>query len=503
VPFDSLSFIFLFLPAVLFGCYLLGKFHLNNLLRWVLVGTSCIFYSCAGIEFFAIIVLTVAVNYWFICRLNYHTRRNSENPAPPRASLNYLFGAIAWNVFYLLFWKLNALHLFFQADPVAGFDFFRIGMPLGLSFITFQQLSCVVDTYRGNAPESNRLLDYLFFIFFFPQLIAGPIVRWKELIPQVTTDILSKVQYENFSAGLFVFSMGLFKKIVVAGLFSQWASFGFDSVSSPTLFTAWFSSLSYTLQIYYDFSGYSDMAVGTALLLNIKLPINFNSPYRARNIQGFWRRWHMTLSRWLRDYIYIPLGGSRKGVMRLYINILITFLLAGVWHGTGWTFVIWGGLHGVMLVVCRFWMRFGKILPLAASWSITFVMLNFSWVFFRSLSVEKALEMCHGMLGVNGIGTGGSETIALGVIRALPFMDAGFISERILVTVAVVFIFLVVCTLLFMRNSMQLIGFAGGETTTPFQASLLRAVWAGLMASVSIVYLLAGDGGTSFIYFGF
>jgi len=216
----------------------------------------------------------------------------------------------------------------------------HLALPLAISFFTFQQIAYLVDSYRCETAE-YAFLNYALFVTFFPQLIAGPIVHHAEMMPQFASKWNLVKNYKNIATGLFIFSIGLFKKVVIADTFAQWATAGFDQAEYLNLIEAWATSLSYTFQLYFDFSGYTDMAIGAALLFNIKLPINFNSPYKALDIQDFWRRWHITLSRFLRDYIYIPLGGNVKGPFRIYNIILATFILGGIWHGAGWTFVFW------------------------------------------------------------------------------------------------------------------------------------------------------------------
>ena len=229
-------------------------------------------------------------------------------------------------------------------------------LPIGISFFTFQQVAYLVDCYKFDIQEP-KFLNYCLFVSFFPQLIAGPIVHHSEMMPQFLNLKNKYVNYNNLCKGLFIFSLGLFKKTAIADTFAIWVNQGFSYNQALTFFEAWRTSLSYSFQLYYDFSGYSDMAVGAALMFNILLPINFNSPYKAVNIQDFWRRWHMTLSRWLKDYIYIPLGGNKKKSYRIYINLLLTFALGGIWHGAGWTFMIWGILHGSATVIHRIWQK--------------------------------------------------------------------------------------------------------------------------------------------------
>ena len=272
----------------------------------------------------------------------------------------------------------------------------HIALPLALSFVTFQQIAYLVDSYNKQTKE-NSFLNYCLFIIFFPQLIAGPIVHHKEMMPQFANKFNLIKNYKFIALGLFVFSMGLFKKSVVADIFSIFANAGFDVEGNLTFLQAWATSLSYTFQLYFDFSGYCDMAIGLALLFNIRLPINFNSPYKALNIQDFWHRWHITLSRFLRDYIYIPLGGNRGGQSRTYLNLFLVFLIGGLWHGAAWTFVVWGALHGVAIVIHRCWQKLNFKLNKIIAWIITFNFVNFTWIFFRAKSFKDAMRVIRGM----------------------------------------------------------------------------------------------------------
>ena len=271
-------------------------------------------------------------------------------------------------------------------------------LPLAISFFTFQQVAYLVDSYRGETKEYD-FLNYALFVTFFPQLIAGPIVHHKEMMPQFANNRNMVKNYRNIALGLFIFSIGLFKKVVIADTFAVWVTQGFDIAVTLNLFEAWATSLSYTFQLYFDFSGYTDMAIGISLLFNIKLPINFNSPYKATNIQDFWRRWHITLSRFLRDYIYIPLGGNKKGSFRTYSNLLATFVIGGFWHGAGWTFLFWGFLHGIALVIHRLWSNLGFKMWTWLAWFITFNFVNIAWVFFRAKEWEDAVKVLGGMFG--------------------------------------------------------------------------------------------------------
>jgi D-alanyl-lipoteichoic acid acyltransferase DltB (MBOAT superfamily) len=278
----------------------------------------------------------------------------------------------------------------------------NLALPLAISFFTFQQISYLVDSYRQETKEYD-FLNYSLFVTFFPQLIAGPIVHHKEMMPQFANKRNMVKNYKNIAMGLFIFTIGLFKKVIIADTFAVWATQGFDVATTLNLFEAWATSLSYTFQLYFDFSGYTDMAIGIALLFNIKLPINFNSPYKATSIQDFWHRWHITLSRFLKDYIYIPLGGNRRGEFRTYMNLMTTFILGGIWHGAGWTFVFWGFLHGLALVIHRAWSKLDFKLWTWLSWLITFNFINVAWVFFRAKEWDDAVKVLRNMFSLNNI----------------------------------------------------------------------------------------------------
>jgi D-alanyl-lipoteichoic acid acyltransferase DltB (MBOAT superfamily) len=274
-------------------------------------------------------------------------------------------------------------------------------LPAGVSFFTLNQIGCLVDSWKGKI-RGHDLLSYLQFVSFFPFIMAGPIVRYEEVVPQLTDPRNRLFNYENMSKGVYLFFIGLFKKVVLADSLAVWANNGFDTVVTLTFIEAWVTSLSYTLQLYFDFSGYTDMALGSALIFNIKLPVNFDSPYRSSNIQEFWRRWHMTLGRFMRDYVYIPLGGNRVHEIHILVNLMITFTIIGAWHGAGWTFIVWGTLHGAAMIVLRLWKRINIRIPHALSWLLTFIFVNGAWTFFRAKDLGDAIKVLKGMAGLNG-----------------------------------------------------------------------------------------------------
>ena len=390
--FNSYEFIFLFLPLSFFIYFYLLQNRLVIGAKGFLVFASLFFYSWWNISYLPIILWSMLFNYVIGNSLN-------ENFKKVQVNKKFLltFGVIS-NLALLGYFKYTD---FFLENFNLAFDgsvpLLHLALPLAISFFTFQQIAYLVDSYRGETAEYD-FLNYALFVTFFPQLIAGPIVHHAEMMPQFASRWNLVKNYKNIATGLFIFSIGLFKKVVIADTFAQWATAGFDQAEYLNLIEAWATSLSYTFQLYFDFSGYTDMAIGAALLFNIKLPINFNSPYKALDIQDFWRRWHITLSRFLRDYIYIPLGGNRKGPFRTYNNILATFILGGIWHGAGWTFVFWGFLHGMALVIHRFWKQLGFTMPKVLAWFITFNFINIAWVFFRAKEWDDALKVLDGMV---------------------------------------------------------------------------------------------------------
>jgi D-alanyl-lipoteichoic acid acyltransferase DltB (MBOAT superfamily) len=285
----------------------------------------------------------------------------------------------------------------------------HIALPLAISFFTFQKIAYLVDSYLGKVKETS-FINYVLFAAFFPQLIAGPIVHYSEVFPQFKRTETYRFNGINFTDGLTIFLLGLAKKVILADEFAKYSDVVFLAAKSGadiTLAPAWVAALSYTLQLYFDFSGYSDMAIGLAKMFNIDLPLNFWSPYKSRNIIEFWQRWHMTLSRFLRDYVYIPLGGNRRGEGRRYCNLLLTMLVGGLWHGAGWTFVIWGALHGVALAANHLWRRLAgpsSNNPVArvSSHVLTLTVVIAGWVVFRSTSLKAAGAVFSGMLGRHG-----------------------------------------------------------------------------------------------------
>jgi len=394
VLFNSYIFIFIFLPITFFIFFFLNSKRMVVAGKSFLVLSSLFFYSYWDKAYLPIILSSMLINYAIGSSF---LKKNDINK-----HLVLIIG-ISFNLFLLGYFKymdffIENFNIIFNQE----IKLLYLTLPLAISFFTFQQIAYLIDSYRGETKEYD-FLNYSLFVTFFPQLIAGPIVHHKQMMPQFTSLRNLFINYRNILMGLFIFSIGLFKKVAIADTFSSWVATGFYNGSSLSFIDSWATSLSYTFQIYFDFSGYSDMAIGIGLLFNIKLPINFNSPYKALDIQDFWRRWHITLSIFLRDYVYIPLGGNKGSSFSVYNNLMITFLIGGMWHGAGWTFIFWGFLHGFAIILHRVWLQLNFKMNRILAWLITFNFINISWIFFRADNFNEAIAILYGMLGFNGV----------------------------------------------------------------------------------------------------
>lgn len=319
--FSTYEFIFLFLPIVLIGYFLLGKLKNKKIQQIFLIIASLFFYGYYNVSYLAIILISVLVNYGMSILINKQHKKW------------LLVLGIIFNVLLLGYFKYSNFFIdTFNHIVGTEFNLLNIILPLGISFFTFQQIAYLVGVYKKEENVED-IITYMLFVTFFPYVISGPITTGKEIMGQFKNEENRKVNYNNLAKGIYLFVIGLFKKIVIANTIALWVDNGYSSAGDMNFIATWVVILTYTLQIYFDFSGYSDMAVGIAKMFNINLPYNFNSPYKANSVREFWRRWHITLSRFLTNYIYIPLGGSRKGKIRTYINTLITFLVSGLWHG--------------------------------------------------------------------------------------------------------------------------------------------------------------------------
>lgn len=487
--FNSYEFILFFLPITFFIYFFLNQRRLIVAGKVWLVLASLFFYGWWNPLYLPLILMSMAVNYNIGAELNLGMKSRANKLKSFALSQHLsrkkiLILGIAFNVGLLGYFKYMDFFISNLNNVLdANIPLQNLVLPLAISFFTFQQIAYLVDSYRRETQEYNAI-NYMLFITFFPQLIAGPIVHHKEMMPQFASRWNLVKKYKNVSLGIFIFSIGLFKKVVIADTFAQWANSGFDSIEPLGFVEAWIASLSYTFQLYFDFSGYTDMAIGSALLFNIRLPINFNSPYKATSIQDFWRRWHITLSRFLRDYVYIPLGGNRGAKYRTYLNLFATFLIGGLWHGASWMFVIWGALHGAALVLHRIWSGLGfKMRPLMG-WVATFMFINFTWVFFRAETLSDAIRVLTGMVG----GLSFVDFLNFGFV--LPVYN--FLSNNIQITYVLVAMF----SVLALRNSSEY--FKKGEVN--FRNMIISGL---ILALVFLLYFHESTSESQFLYFNF
>ena len=456
--FHSQLFILGFLPPVLAGYYALAAHRRAR--QTLLVGASLVFYGWWDARFVLLLVVLTMAN-WLIAQTFAETSRR-------------------WLLTAGVMLNLGVLGLFKYADFVGGNIAAVLGaswpplgivLPLAISFFVFQKISYLVDLRRGDR-HFYRLLDFSLFVTFFPQLIAGPLVRHNEIIDQFRADPRRPEMWDNLARGALLFTIGLFKKLAVADTLAPNVDRLFGQAASGLVplgaVEAWVAALGYSLQLYFDFSGYSDMAIGLARMFGLVLPVNFDAPYRAASIREFWRRWHITLSRFLRDYLYIPLGGNRHGPWRQAGNLTVTMLLGGLWHGAGWSFVLWGGVHGAALAANGAWRRAGRRMPAGPGWLATMLFVVVAWVLFRAPDLAAAGRMLGSMLGMAGIGwVRLQDGLMLPLAAALAV--AGPSSQRL----------------------------AGMLPLRP---------WAAVLAGMLLVYLLllaGGRAGAAFIYFQF
>ena len=502
--FNSPVYIFLFLPAVVLVYFILSRSRLVIASKAWLVVASLFFYGYWNPVYLALIVISILVNFTIGTALHRTKRSSAVNTDRTQHRRHVLVLGIIFNLALLGYYKYADFTLS-NINWLLGteIDLLNLALPLAISFFTFQQIAYLVDCYQQDTQEYN-FLNYCLFVTFFPQLIAGPIVHHSEMMPQFDRLKAKLPNWNHIAAGVFIFALGLFKKTVIADSFAVWANLGFDANYPLGFFEAWGASLSYSFQLYYDFSGYSDMAIGAALLFNIRLPINFNSPYQAVSIQDFWRRWYMTLSRWLRDYVYIPLGGSRKSNLRTLTNLLITFLLGGVWHGAGWTFIAWGALHGFALVVHRLWQLLGLQISALTGWLLTFFFVNTTWVFFRAETFESAFNILKGMAGFNGVNINKALATKFNDLTGLtaPVLEG---SSRAMLLPVECFQWITVFALVsfLMPNSVQITGFVPSRNRIVYSPNLRYSLAVAMLFFFSMLTFLGGAEPGEFLYFNF
>ncbi|MGK7906910.1 MAG: MBOAT family protein [Synechococcus sp.] len=500
--FNSFIFIFLFLPLTLITYYFLSRKGYFKASLVCLVVASFIFYGYWNQNYLLLLLFSILSNYSISLALD----RIDSSKAVERKIL--LISGITFNLGLIAYYKYAGFLVQTINDVVGtNFNLVNIILPLAISFFTFQQIAYLVDVYQGKV-EDHNLLKYCLFVVFFPQLIAGPIIHHNDVMKQFNKNLCKQSLSRNLAIGSTIFFIGLFKKVCLADTIASYANPVFNAAElggEIGFLDGWEGALAYTFQLYFDFSGYSDMAIGAAGMFGILLPLNFNSPYKSVDISDFWRRWHMTLSRFLRDYIYIPLGGNRKGEQRRKINLMSTMLLGGLWHGAGWTFVLWGGLHGLYLTVHRQWQAYqsrlnhrfvmdDRVVRITCT-LLTFISVSVAWVFFRANTLAGATNILKGMFGLYGLGdTQPGAFICICLLAFIVFLAPN--TQEWMTTQ-------------FAREERYLLSDSKSQIgENPFQfLDRLRwfpdRKWATLVSLMSLVSLLLFNRESEFIYFQF
>ena len=497
--FSSYEFVLLFLPIVLV-CLFVGGGRSPRVGSFLLVAASLFFYGWWDVHYVPLLFASIVFNYVVGGQLARYAEGfeiaagGHVSPDAPhvRARKGWLFCGIVVNLLLLGYFKYMDFFLG-TVNALAGADVFdlpHIVLPLGISFYTFTQTAYLIDAYRGCA-KRHSFLTYLEFVTIFPHLIAGPIINYREMMPQFLAMENYCICWDNMAKGLALFSMGLFKKVVIADELAPWVQAVFSHAGELTFFEGWAGALGYTLQLYFDFSGYSEMAIGLGLMLNLHFPQNFDSPYQAKSIIDFWRRWHMTLGLWVKEYLYIPLGGNRAGQLRKLRNLFVSMVLIGLWHGAGWTFVAWGAMHGLMLMVNHVWRTLQIRLPGVLCWVMTFLGVMVCWVFFRAADFQAAVNVLAAMTDVHQMVLPEHDLARWGFLAPLGVMFAplasGLLPGRVLPTC----LGLLCCALLF-KNPVRLV--------SSFHANWK---WFLLTATLLVVALYKMDRYTEFLYFQF
>lgn len=406
--FTSPVFFCIYLPVVIAGFFALSRITPMWGSVWLFLA-SLVFYAYWMPEFTALLLGSILWNFWVGSNIGRELSGASSTPAWPRAKA-WLIVGVAIDLAVLAYFKYAEFFLT-NLNALLGqeWNIGKVILPIGISFFTFTQIAFLADAYLKGTRE-YKFAHFGLFVTYFPHLIAGPVLHHAQMMPQFRDEATFRLNPHNFAAGLLIFAGGLFKKVVLADGISPYADAIFNAAEAGLTLTAveaWIGALAYTFQLYFDFSGYSDMAIGLSWMLNVRLPYNFNSPYKSLSISDFWRRWHMTLSAFLRDYLYVPLGGNRKGSFRRYLNLLVTMILGGLWHGASWTFVFWGALHGVFLAINHAFQRIsGTQLDMVRSaplfklfaWCLTFLCVVLAWVFFRAVDFPSALRILSALV---------------------------------------------------------------------------------------------------------
>lgn len=453
--FSTYEFIFVFLPIALTGYFTLSRQGRNFSALWLLA-SSLAFYGVNDAKSLPIFIISICVNYF--------VGRKIESGG---AKKFWLISGLSFDFILLAYFKITGY------------------LPLGVSFFTFTQSAYIINIYRGSA-KTESLTKYAGYVSFFPHVISGPISDYRDIMPQLNDDSKLVPNWDNIAAGITLFILGLFKKVCIADMLAPTLNEIFAYVEALTFVEAWFAALGYGMQLYFDFSAYSDMAIGVALMFNIRLPQNFDSPYKSLCIIDFWRRWHITLGVWIRDYIYIPMGGSREGELKRTRNVITAMLFTGLWHGLGWTFILWGLLHGLMLAVNHQWRRLGVKLPVILSWALTFAGVIVCWVVFRAENLNDAGKILSAMLDIRHI------VLPVGLAKYFGFLEAYGVSFGEFASGRKKVFLLVMCITILFPNTRQII--------ERFRPRPLYAVIAVVLAIISLVNF---SGVSDFLYFQF
>lgn len=498
--FSSFLFVLIFLPIALLGYAWCSRVSMRWGISW-LVFVSTIFYGWLNPYFLSVIYLSIIFNY---LAANWMVRVSSGKKI-------IFVGSIFLNILTLVVFKYLDFFLL-NLNFVGGFDIplLHLALPLAISFFTFQQIGFLVDVYCRSSKIPN-FENYTCFIIFFPQLIAGPIVRHTDYLPQIEQPKTFILSARNLAIGATIFALGLFKKTVLADRSGRIADFVFGAVSggsAPTFFEAWSGAIFYSFQIYFDFSGYSDMAIGLARLFNIYLPCNFLSPYKAESIIEFWRKWHISLSLFLKEHIYIPLGGNRKGTFSRYSNLLITMLIGGLWHGASWNFVIWGGIHGILLIINHSIKRLSIFnAPIWLKRMSIFLLVTIAWVFFRAKNLHEACSLLNSMFSINQIAIPDCVARFAGLkgIATIPLSLETFVSGALFALSLILITFFMPNVYEWMRYFHPAKDFST-SLRTQFSKKIAWRPTLLYSAAVLLLFLLAFseiDGKNEFIYFQF
>ncbi len=497
--FNSYGFVFFFLPVVLLVLFGVARGRKYGM-PW-LVLASLFFYGWWDVRYVPLLLVSIGFNYLVGKRLECLASTGGRQddcdsgqdaPFAARKRKAWLVAGIVGNLLLLGYFKYTDFFLGVVNDAAGRmvFDLPRIVLPLGISFYTFTQTAYLVDAYRGLA-RNPSFVAYLEFVTIFPHLIAGPIINHKDMMPQFLDEANYHVRWDNMAKGITLFMMGLFKKVVIADNLAPWANDAFARPDALSFLEAWAGAFAYTVQLYFDFSGYSEMAIGLGLLLNLRLPMNFDSPYRATSIIDFWRRWHMTLGLWVKNYLYIPMGGNRHGTWRKMRNLFVSMVIIGFWHGAGWTFIAWGALHGVMLVVNHAWRTLQIKLPKFLCWWMTFVGVLACWVVFRAATLHDAMTMLCAMTDIYHTVLPIHRAETLGWLQMFGAQFAPMSDHLPVLKALAVCSCLLVCTLIF-KNPVRCM--------ESFHTSWK---WFTLVCLLGVIALYQMDHYTEFLYFQF